>query len=723
MSLADLKFELTYHNQKNDVVMEFLTPALKQAIEYDRAVGFFSSTSLLSISVGIKGLVENGGRIKMICSPRLSDEDYKAIKQGYDQRGIVEECLNRSFTEPINGFEEERLNILSHLISEGVLDIQVAFMNNDDQYALFHDKIGIILDTSQNFVAFTGSMNESGNAFYGNSETIDVYTSLGSDYVRASEKRRYFERLWENKETNIEIIPFPDSVIRRINYYRKESVNFNVDQEEREHINRGKKRSNPEVPSYLIIRDYQKQAFDAWQENHYRGIYDMATGTGKTYTAIYSIVNLLNARNQKLGIVICCPYQHLVNQWSEDLDAFGFQYIMGFTGSRQKDWKKKLKQATFDYKHNVRSNFCFITTNASFATPYVQGCLEGIKRPLLLVIDEAHNFGTKRLLSTLDNKYTYRLALSATLERHNDLYGTSKLYEFFETKCIEYTLKQAIEAGMLCNYYYHPVLVNLNSSELEKYYELSAELSKYIIRHPDGTIEFTKKGEMILIQRSRIVAGAKMKLQMLEEIARKYQDSKHLLVYCGAATVADNDYVENKASEDELRQVDLATAVLKKVGITSSKFTSDEDAAKRERLKKEFDDGSIIQALVAIRCLDEGVNIPSIDKAIILASSTNPKEYIQRRGRVLRNYPGKLYSTIYDFVTLPRPLDQARYSYEPGYDLGLIKRELSRVKDFAELSLNKYESAELVSKIEDIYGDIDEENIYDEFYQEDDCGC
>lgn len=714
MSLANINFNLSYNNQNCDVVRDFLLPSLKQAIEYDRAVGFFSSTSLLAVSVGIKSLVQRGGKIKLICSPRLSEEDIKAINEGYEKRKVIESIINKEFIEPKDEFELERLNILSHLISDGILDIKIATMTTGNS-TMFHVKLGIIIDENNNFVAFNGSMNDSTNSFYGNSESIDVYTSLGSDYARAYEKKQFFDRLWNNQEKNVEILDFPESTLQKINNYRKETFNLNIDEEERTAKANLSKFTIPEIPSYVIIRDYQKEAYKNWKKREFRGIYDMATGTGKTYTALYSIVELLKLKKQNLAIIICCPYQHLVNQWSEDLNEFGFKYIIGFSGSTQKDWKKRFKNSAFNYSHKICKTICFITTNASFATKFVQETISSIKGDILLVVDEAHNFGTCRLVKLLDNRFTYRLALSATLERHNDFIGTNNLYDFFGEKCIEYTLEMAINSGMLCRYYYYPIKIYFDEDELEEYNKLSEELVKYIKRNKDGSIEYSKKAEMILIKRSRIVSGARMKLRKLAEIAQKHKNDNHLLVYCGSTTVTDNDYDENKITDEEIRQIDAVTSILHKLGITSSQFTSKEDARTRELLKREFDEGNVIKALVAIRCLDEGVNIPSIDKAIILASSTNPKEYIQRRGRVLRTYKNKTHAIIYDFVTLPRNLNEVSSENGFGYDLSLIKREIIRVKDFAKLSLNEYDSDELITEIEDAYGYI-QEGEYDGYY-------
>lgn len=715
MSLADLQFSLSYNNQENDVVHDFLLPALKEAVEYDRAVGFFSSSSLLSISVGIHQLVENNGIIKIICSPKLSEDDIEAIEHGYEMREVVEKAVEREFTEPENKFEEERFNILSHLIENNILDIKIATMKSNDPKAMFHVKVGIIYDENSNYVAFTGSMNDSRNAFYNNEESIEVYKSTSSDYDRATEKKQYFDKLWYGYDSHIEILDFPEALKTRIKKYHKDKINWDIDKEELETFADEKKEKKPEVPSYVSIRDYQQEAYENWKDNNFIGIYDMATGTGKTYTALYSMVNILKEKKGKLGIVICCPYQHLVNQWSEDLDAFGFDYIMGFSTSKQKDWKKKIKDVVFNYSHNVIDSFCFITTNASFATKYVQDILKEVKGELLLVIDEAHNFGTLRLIKLLDDKFTYRLALSATLERHNDLTGTNSLYDYFNKKCIEYSLEKAIKSDMLCNYYYYPIKVYLYPDELEKYNELTEQIVKCIKKKEDGSVELSKKAEMLLIQRSRIIAGARMKLEKLPEIAEQYKNDNHLLVYCGSTTVVDNDYKEGIAEESEIRQIEAVSKILDNIGIRSSRFTSEEDANQREILKEEFSRGDVIQALVAIRCLDEGVNIPSIDKAIILASSTNPKEYIQRRGRVLRLYKDKTYSTIYDFVTLPRNLESITNTTDLDYDMGLIRREVTRIKDFARLSLNDFDSDKLLTEIQEKYGYIKENDYASEW--------
>lgn len=711
MSLADLRFKISYNNQEQNIVRDFLTPSLKQAVEYNRAVGFFSSTALMAATVGFKALIENGGKIRIVCSPKLSQEDLNAIKEGYEMREVIENSLNRDFLEPRNDFEEKRLNVLAYMIAHNFMEIKIAVMESDNPFEMFHPKVGVIIDESGNYVTFTGSMNESENAYFGNAETIDVYTSFGSDYLRALEKKNYFDSLWQDNQTNVKVMNFPDSLMNKIFKFKTDLLDFDLDTKEFDNQFSAKK-IKPKIPDFIKMRDYQIEAYNNWKSFDFKGIYDMATGTGKTYTALYSMVELLKIKDQKLAIVICCPYQHLVLQWVDDLKEFGFNPIIAFSNSPQKKWKINLENKVFNYVHDITDGFCLVTTNATFSTKFVQNQLSYINKEFLIVIDEAHNFGTARLVSLLDDKYTFRLGLSATLERHNDLLGTSRLYDFFGNKCIEYTLDMAIKAGMLCQYYYFPVVVNLNFDEYDEYNKLSAQIVKYIKRNDDGSISYDKKAELLLIKRARLVAGAKMKLDKLEEVAKKYVNDNHLLVYCGATTVVDNDYDYKHPSEDDLKQIDAVSKILSNLGIISSQFTSNENSETRQLLKEKFDDGSTLQALVAIRCLDEGVNIPSIDKAIILASSTNPKEYIQRRGRVLRKFKEKKYAIIYDFVTLPRSLDEAAGASCSNYDWGLINRELERVRDFAKSSLNEYISYDLIDKIEKTYSNV-KEGYYD----------
>ena len=258
---------------------------------------------------------------------------------------------------------------------------------------------------------------------------------------------------------------------------------------------------------------------------------------------------------------------------------------------------------------------------------------------------------------------------------------------------------------MLTPYNYFPIVVSLNDDELQEYIELTSKI--FGKTDEKGKRVFSEYEKMLLIKRARIVAGATNKIPALRSYIKKYQNDNHMLIYCGATTIRDPNYKEGSADEEEKRQISIVSEMLgNEFGMKISKFTSEESAKERESLKIAFDEGKQMQALVAIRCLDEGVNIPSIKTAFILASSTNPKEYVQRRGRVLRKYPGKSQADIYDFITLPVDLDVAQ-NMDPDVlrsVKGLVLREMVRMKDFATISENPWEVDGLINKIEDVYG-------------------
>ena len=197
--------------------------------------------------------------------------------------------------------------------------------------------------------------------------------------------------------------------------------------------------------------------------------------------------------------------------------------------------------------------------------------------------------------------------------------------------------------------------------------------------------------------------GMQGEVNALKEVIQQYKEEKHLLVYCGATNVASEYLNNNDLDSTEQRQIDEVTSLLgNTLQMKVTQFTSAEDSRQRELIKGEFSKGEI-QALVAIKCLDEGMNIPGIKTAFILASSTNPKEYIQRRGRVLRKAPGKAYATIYDFVTLPRSLNEYSYPSSVQAELSLVKREVERMRDFQELSENPSDVTEIIRKVSEKY--------------------
>lgn len=710
MGLNELDIRAEYRSLIHKVADEFMIPALKKAIAYDRAVGFFSSSVLSNIAYGIEGLARNNGRIRLIASPKLSEEDIEAMKKGYrDREEIVRSALSASITPAANYAEQERLNLLANLIRDGVLDIKIAFIESGAQLGLYHEKLGILRDNEGNTIAFSGSMNESDTALNVNYEAIDVFCSWHNEveHDRIELKVNAFETIWNNSEPGIVVLDFPETVKQNfLESYFREPVDYNKDLSAK--LKEIIIYPGARIPDGFQLHDYQEEAINEWVKKDYRGIFDMATGTGKTYTGLGAIATLNQNLKGHLAVIIVAPYQHLVEQWVEDIELFGMKPIIGYSASSQKDWKKRLEQAIRYQKIGTKGCefFCFICTNATFSKQAVQDILSKIRGNKLLVVDEAHNFGAETLSATLNDSYTYRLALSATLERHRDEKGTQRLYDFFGDKCIEYTLERAIREHKLTRYKYYPIITNLTDDEAEEYYRLTERIMKCGKIDKNGQFVLTDVGKRLCIRRARLVAAAKNKVDGLEDAISPFVEDTHILVYCGAASLHDFSQDEYQVEEEDVRQIDVITDLLgNKLNMKVSQYTSREDIEERKTIKEEFAKGETLQALIAIKCLDEGVNIPSIKMAFILASTTNPKEYIQRRGRVLRLYEGKEFAIIYDFITLPQSLHASFSATDFQLKMGrtLVRNELTRAYEFARLADNFVEADRLLDDIRDSY--------------------
>lgn len=757
MPFPSLQLQKEYRSPQHDVANEFFAPVLACSKIYKRSVGFFSSTSLEIITKGISSLVKNGGKIQIVASPKLSEEDIEAIRIGYDKKSeiIEKRLLGELESTDDNYFTNQRLNLLANLIAKDILSIKIAFKDNGSLVGIYHEKLGVFEDFEGNIIAFDGSMNESKTAMCYNYESINVYCGwLSEDKSRVELKIKAFDNIWNNTEENLNVVEFPSLTKRILDKYKTKDFNTEEIAEKLESLDKTEDRrkveykidrSNmigdvklpiaspklniPIIPYDVDLYDYQKDAIDEWSDNNFCGIFDMATGTGKTLTGLGAVTRCSEEHENNLAVIVVAPYQHLVEQWVEDIERFNIKPIIAYSTSFQKNWKDRLKRAIRDKKLRLKDKefFLLVTTNATFKSNFVQEQINNIDGDILLVIDEAHNVGSVEFKKYLDSKFKYRLALSATLDRHNDEEGTDFLHNYFGKVCIHYDLERAIDENKLTPYKYFPVLVYLTEEELSEYKQISAEMINHLKKNKSGKMELDTYGQKLAIKRTRIVAGAQNKLDVFREQILPYKDKTNILVYCGATTVLpDSDsYLNNEdfeKSEMGERQIIAITKIMgNEMNMEVSRFTSEEDIETRKVITERFKSEKL-QAIIAIKCLDEGVNIPSIKTAFILASTTNPKEYIQRRGRVLRKWPGKKYAELYDFVTLPRVLDTVlNYTKEEiKGDLSLVKNELRRIKEFSSIAMNKMDSLSLIDEIQSTYQITDKDLYGDNNSQEED---
>lgn len=699
---TDINIDKRYRSNKNNIPCDFMIPMLMNATKYKRAVGYFSTSSLVNLSVGLAEMAKRGGHIEVVCSPKLSQEDLEAINYGYKAREkAFIEALDISLTNPVDEFEEERLNMVATLVAQGSLKFKLAFMERDTGINVYHEKIAVAYDENGNRISFTGSMNESENGLMNNFESIVVFCDWKSEDQKQyiDEVEADFELLWKDNTEKVRVIEFPQIIIEKLLKFQKTQVDYDIEQKQfGADLKSLIKKKFVTMPSGISLMAYQKEAILKWREQEYIGIYDMATGTGKTYTALGSIEYLAKELENQIAVFILCPYVHLVGQWEEDVLAWGGKPIIAHSQSPDKQWEQHLIDSYKRFK-TIKKPFVCITTNDTYTGDRLQSIIQNIKADMnvLLIVDEAHNVGAQKISRFLNENIKYRLALSATIERYQDKKGTEIIFKYFKEKCIEYSLNKAIEEGKaLCNYEYHVIYSFLSPQELDRYNRITKELKNYM-KYDNGRAKYTKAAQVKLFERKRILAGAKDKVGLLKEAMGAYRNEKHILVYCGATNMFDEDTETNE------KQILKVSRMLEtELGMDVHKFTAEENAEQRVTIKKCFEKG-MYQVLTAIKCLDEGVNIPNIQTAFILSSSQNPKEFIQRRGRLLRKAKGKDRAVIYDFVTLPRPFGSIHYG-DFETDKSIVIGEMIRIKEFSEVALNKAEGLNIIDEIQAAYG-------------------
>jgi len=440
----------------------------------------------------------------------------------------------------------------------------------------------------------------------------------------------------------------------------------------------------PTFPNNIILRKYQHQAVANWLENKGRGILKMATGSGKTIIALAIATELY----QQIGLqvlLVVCPYRHLVNQWTRECHKFNLQPITAM--SRIDNWQSELSSQLYNLNNQPQSFITIVTTNSTLMSTGFQSQLKYFPAKTLIIGDEAHNLGSVRLESSLPRNIGLRLALSATPERQYDDIGTEALLNYFGAIIQpEFSLADAIKQGALVRYLYYPVLVELTNAEALIYAKLTKRIGWILSKNK--SLQDNDTLTSLLTKRSRLVASAANKLDSLRELMSSRLNTSHTLFYCG------DGYVDNNR-----RQIDAVTHLLgNELGYRVNTYTTDTPLEARENLRRQFESGEL-QGLVAIRCLDEGIDIPAIKTAIILASSSNPRQFIQRRGRILRPHPDKKQAVLFDTIVIPPNLDRETWEVERS----LLRKELMRFVTFAELADNATEATNKLLRLQEQY--------------------
>ena len=670
MSLRELSLQYEYRSDGSHLIKDFYTPCLRNATRYCRAVAYFTSNGLALNVNGLSSFIRRGGQINLVTGPKLMSDDIEAIRRGYDAK---EENIDSTLDCSFEAISHDRLMLLTWLVAHSHLDIKIACpfdSNTTYPHAIYHEKTGVFLDDNNDAIAFSGSSNETVGGILNNFESIDVHWSWDDTQERVQQKINNFQRLWNNKTDKLEVIDFLHAVAGELLIHQTVYETEQVKTTDKPEII---EQTVPYLPKDIELRKYQSEAIDAWFENGCRGMWEMATGTGKTITALSALAKLREEK-EHLFVVIACPYQHLVDQWYKEAVRFGFEPILAYKSSAS--WVNRLNTALVRYNYGVRDIVFTITTQTTFIFETMQKLLSKLKRGAVLVADEVHHLGAERSRKRLTDIFNYRLGLSATPNRWFDESGTTALRTYFGDTVYEFSLNKAIQEGYLCPYYYYPHLVELTYDEFEKYELLTDKISK--LYHQVDHDELNDALEQLLRKRATLLNRAENKLAKLRELlADKIDSLHHALFYCAPGRI--------------VPVIELLTDL----GLRVAKFTAEESADERREILDMFASGHL-QALVAMKCLDEGVDVPSTQTAYILASSSNPKEFIQRRGRILRQSPGKEHADIHDLIAVP-PMDYRQYPTATfRTERKIIGRELERFNEFAGMALNKFKARDKI---------------------------
>ena len=704
MTYKNIGLRKTYSSDDEDILNDFYIPILKESNEYCRLAGFFSSTSLAVAAKGILGLIKNNGCMKMIISPRLSERDLEIIISSYQEpeKFIIEKIVN-SIDNFENEFIKSHLYALGWMVANKKLFIKVAIPNKKklevDSYkmilknGIFHQKVGILRNSLNETITFSGSINESATGWLGNVEEFKVFRSwepVESEF--ASSDINKFEKFWENRSTNIEIIEMPKVLEEKFIKIAPDNINdFNFDKVYEKYYPRIKSKKRKKI----ILFPHQVEAINSWVKKGFNGIFAMATGTGKTFTAL-GCVKHLYSMDEKLVTIISAPYKHLVQQWKKEINDFNLYFDkLILAGSYR--WKNEMYDSLAELSFGHISRLIIITTHDSFCSKdFIDIVNKGkYNSKILLIADEVHGIGSKERRKGLNENYQYRLGLSATPRRWFDEEGTKSIYDFFGDDVFEFTLRDAITnfnsitgKTFLTPYKYLPKFFNLDDGELDEYYEKTKSIVKIYHRDVKKRDEASLL-DMLLFGRANIIKNANMKFTILEDILKELlPDIKWTIIYCTP------------------QQIDNVMQILKKFKIIAHRFTEKEGTepekkykslSEREYILEKFAEGRY-DVLVAMKCLDEGVDVPPARKAILMASSGNPREYIQRIGRIIRRYKDKEYSILYDLIVYPPKMGVPTEILE--IENRIFEKEKKRYLEIAKTSMNCAEALKLINDME-----------------------
>ncbi|QNM93734.1 DEAD/DEAH box helicase family protein [Mycoplasma sp. Pen4] len=665
--LTNIKFsKRRYVKDKNDFNKEIFQPCLTNSNVFNWSSCYFRSTVFLAIRDGLVEFIKNNnGRMKLICSPFNDLKDLEVIVSS-NQNTLNKDILDfdydiqiDSILEKLNSENPDTTLLLSELIRMDLVEIKfVVPKSEDDTINIDHRKFGYFKDENNNYIGFTGSMNATYKGIHinGNNEDINIY----ADEEEAKEIKDDFDNIWNQTDDKVNVIEydFLNNLIVKNSIDKIKQKNLDLEtlikNAIKEHFKNDSKLVTHKVDKRKL-RPYQELILKNWNDNNRNGLIEMCTGAGKTFTALNAMKQAMDEKNET--VVVLVPRELLFNQWYNEINNF-FNNDIKFKliGCGNEFSRSSLK--IFLDRTNIKRK-CVISTYVSAVKHSIWNTLN-TKDNIFLICDEVHNIGSLNNKNLINLKAKAKMGLSATPNRFFDPEGTEFIKKYFINEIHpKYQLSNAISDGYLSKYFYYIYKVNLTDEEQNKYAELSSDISRMLSKKQRSDKEEEKLTNKI-IKRADIVKKAKNKIYEVQHIIQeKYQQNQHWLIYL-----------------DDKEHIDEYYNILSTITNDLYKYYS-EMANKEETLNTFIQNGGII---LAINCLDEGVDIPILDNLILVASSQNYRQYVQRRGRALRTHENKPYAKIYDFLTLP----DSNFYVEPRF----VLNEINRIQEFAKDAVN-----------------------------------
>jgi superfamily II DNA or RNA helicase len=717
--LKDVKWseKRNYSNGGEHEPIEFYLDSLCNSNSFDLLLGYFSSSAINLLSIGFAKFIHSGGKVRMVVNTFLSENDKNAIIEGQNnyENTLIDFTDLSELRKSLDDYGIHFFECISWLIANKKIEIKV--IKPKEGNGIAHYKSGIFKD-GETSVGFNASCNFTYYGLLENLESLECYVEdedkRSNDFITT--KTKTFEDIFEQRDDNIEYLnphELESQVLSEFGKIKLEDIILKEkqllkkpDKKKFKNPNTLKSLNNAlneltkleislKLPKFRWDegpREYQKEAYANWVINNYKGIFAMATGTGKTVTSLNCLLNEYYKTNYYKAVIVV-PTIALVKQWKEECLKFNFKNVIEI--SSQNKWPDKV--SFINSASNIMDiSFIVIVTYSSFYRNKFQNHFKKLPSETILIADEAHNLGSPKVSKVLLNIHLEkRIGLSATINRKYDESGNEVIKSFFNDKApftYSYSMEEAIKNKVLCSYKYLPHIVRLEEDELNEYKLISKKLNKFF-NFKTGTYISSSAVEVLLNTRKQIIHKAKNKLQVFTQILKaefsKRGNVNYTLVYVPEGIEPNyEDLDESIENESEIKLIDEYTRAVSRINssIIVKQYTA--KTKDRERIIKEFKNGEI-NVLTSMKCLDEGVDIPRSELAIFCSSTGNPRQFIQRRGRVLRTHEDKSFATIHDLVVVPE-INSSDANFE--MEKRIVLNELQRVVDFSRLAMNKIDT-------------------------------